>query len=177
MQNDIWEKYKEITKISSNNYSIIYKAKDKSKNIDVIIKEIDLNKYSLYKHESFNTEILNQIKTENTVNIFDSYKIDDKYYIIMEKCENLESYVKRKPFSPEEIRKLLNQINGTLKLIKANNIIYYNLNLNNILVSKENVFKLSDFNSNIVQNNNLSIEPEMSENNRLSIAPEILKTN
>ena len=29
MQNDIWEKYKEITKISSNNYSIIYKAKDK----------------------------------------------------------------------------------------------------------------------------------------------------
>ena len=126
-QNDIWEKYKGRTIMSSNNYSIIYKAKDKSKNIDVIIKEIDLNKYSLlYNHKSFNIEILNQIKTENTVNIFDSYEIDDKYYIIMEKCENLESYVKR-PFSPEEIRKLLNQINGTLKLIKANKIIYYNL--------------------------------------------------
>ena len=96
MQNDIWEKYKEITKVSSNNYSIIFKAKDKSNNIDVIIKEIDLKKYS--EHESFNIEILNKIKTENTVNIIDSYKIDDKYYIIMEKCENLESYVKRKPF-------------------------------------------------------------------------------
>ena len=177
MQNNIWKKYKEITQMSSNNYSTIYEAKDKSKNIDVIIKEIDLNKYSLYKHESFNIENLNKIRTENTVNIFDSYKIDDKYYIIMEKCENLESYAKRKPFSPEEIRKLLNQINGTLKLIKANNIIYYNLNLNNILVSEENTFKLSDFNSKIVQNNNLSIEPEISENNRLSIAPEILKSN
>ena len=159
-QNDIWKKYKEIIKMTSNNYSTIYKAKDESTNIDVIIKEIDLNKYSLYKNESFNIEILNQIKTENTVNIFDSYKIDDKYYIIMEKCENLESYVKRKPFSPEEI-----------------NIIYYNLNLNNILVSKENTFKLSDFNSNIVQNNNLSIEPEIFQNNRLLIAPEILKSN
>ena len=79
-QNDIWEKYKGVTKMSSNNYSIVYKAKDKSTNIDVIIKEIDLNKYSLYKNESFNIEILNQIKTENTVNIFESYKIDDKYY-------------------------------------------------------------------------------------------------
>ena len=128
MPNDFLEKYKEITQMSSNNYSIIYKAKDESKNVDVIIKEIDLNKYSSHKHESFNIEIVNQIKTENTVNIIDSYKIDDKYYIIMEKCENLESYAKRKPFSPEEIRKLLNQINGTLKLIKANNIIYDNLN-------------------------------------------------
>ena len=116
-QNDIWEKYKGVTKMSSNNYSTIYEAKDKSNNINVIIKEIDLNKYSLYKHESFNIEILNQIKTENTVNIIDSYKNNDKYYIIMEKCENLESYAKRKTFSPEEIRKLLNQINGTLKLI------------------------------------------------------------
>ena len=103
MQNEIWRKYTEITQISSNNYSIIYKAKDKSKNTDVIIKEIDLNKYSLYKHESFKIENLNKIKTENTVNIFESYKIDDKYYIIMEKCENFESYVK-KPFSPEKIR-------------------------------------------------------------------------
>ena len=89
MPNDFLEKYKEITQMSSNNYSIIYKAKDESRNIDVIIKEIDLNKYSSHKHESFNIEILNKIKTENTVNIFDSYKIDDKYYIIMEKCENL----------------------------------------------------------------------------------------
>ena len=71
-QNDIWEKYKEKTKMSSNNYSTIYKAKDKSKNIDVIIKEIDLNKYSLlYNNKSFNIKILNKIKKENKVNIFD----------------------------------------------------------------------------------------------------------
>ena len=76
-QNDIWEKYKGRTLMSSNNYSIIYKAKDESNNINVIIKEIDLKKYS--EHESFNIENLNQIKTENTVNIFDSYKIEDKY--------------------------------------------------------------------------------------------------
>ena len=179
-QNDIWEKYKGRKIMSSNNYSIIYKAKDKSNNIDVIIKEIDLKKYS--EHQSFNIKNLNQIKTENTVNIIDSYKIDDKYYIIMEKCENLESYVKRKPFSPEEIRKLLNQINGTLKLIKANKIIYYNLNLNNILVSEENTFKLSDFNLNkseIFQNNcpTPTIESKPFQNNCLSIAPEILKNN
>ena len=43
MPKDILEKYKEITQMSSNNYSTIYEAKDKSKNIDVIIKEIDLN--------------------------------------------------------------------------------------------------------------------------------------
>ena len=129
-QNDIWKKYKGVTKMSSNNYSTIYKAKDKSKNIDIIIKEIDLKKYSLYKNESFDIEILKKIKTQNTVNIFDSYEINNKYYIIMEKCENLISYAKRKPFSTKEIRKLLNQINGTLKLIKANNIIYNNLNLN-----------------------------------------------
>ena len=174
-QNDIWEKYKGITKMSSNNYSIIYKAKDKSTNIDVIIKEIDLKKYSLSKNESFNIENLNKIKTENTVNIIDSYKIDDKYYIIMEKCENLESYAKRKPFSTEEIRKLLNQINDTLKLIKANKIIYYNLNLNNILVSKENTFKLSDFTLNEESENLIS--KSNFQNNSLSTAPEILKTN
>ena len=49
MPNNILEKYKEITQMSSNNYSTIYEAKDKSNNIDVIIKEIDLNKYSRKK--------------------------------------------------------------------------------------------------------------------------------
>ena len=68
------ENIKKITKkMNSINYSIIYKAKDKSKNINVIIKDIDLKKYSLYKNKSFNIEILNQIRTENTVNIIDSY--------------------------------------------------------------------------------------------------------
>ena len=62
-QNDIWKKYKEITQMNSNNYSIIYKAKDKSTNIDVIIKEIDLNKCSSQNYESFKKENLNKIKT------------------------------------------------------------------------------------------------------------------
>ena len=171
IQNDIWKKYKERKMMSSNNYSKIYKAIDKSNN-NVIIKEINLKKYS--GHESFNIEILNQIKTENTVNIIDSYKIDDKYYIIMEKYEkNLESYAKIEPFSPEEIRKLLNQINGTLKLIKANKIIYYNLNLNNILVSEEKTFKLSDFYNCPTP----TVESISFQNNCLFIAPEILKNN
>ena len=42
MQNDIWEKYKGRTIMSSNNYSIIYKAKDELNGVDVIIKEIEL---------------------------------------------------------------------------------------------------------------------------------------
>ena len=73
--------YKNFERIGMGSYANIYKAQNKKTNSYVAIKEIDKKRYNELTKEIFNeTEIMNIIKSENSVNFKD--KIDTKDYFI-----------------------------------------------------------------------------------------------
>ena len=93
---DNCKNYTEFEKIGTGSYGNIYKAQNKKTNSYVAIKEIDKERYKLLTKEIFNeTEIMNIIKSENSVNFKDKIDTKDYFYIIMDLCiNNLEDYIK-----------------------------------------------------------------------------------
>ena len=71
--------YTKFERIGEGSYANIYKAQNKITKSYVAIKEIDKRRYNKLTKEIFNeTEIMNIIKSENSVNFKD--KIDTKDY-------------------------------------------------------------------------------------------------
>ena len=95
---DNCKNYTNFQRIGTGSYGNIYKALNKKTNSYVAIKEIDKTKYNTLTNEIFNeTEIMNIIKSENSIKF--KSKIDSKnyFYIIMDLCiMNLEDYIKSK---------------------------------------------------------------------------------
>ena len=89
---------------------------------------------------------------------------------------NLENYInqkREKPFSINEIKEVLNQLNNTLKLMLKENIIHRDLKPSNILISLDkldkNIIKLSDYGCSKEISNTMSIV-----GTPLTMAPEII---
>ena len=73
--------YTNFERIGTGSYANIYKAENKTTNSYVAIKEIDKTRYNQLTKKIFNeTEIMNIIKSENSVNFKD--KIDTQNYFI-----------------------------------------------------------------------------------------------
>jgi serine/threonine protein kinase len=83
---------------------------------------------------------MKKMENENSVNLKEYIESNDYYYIIMEYCEyNLETFLKQKrekPFSINEVREVLNQLNNTFKLMIKEKIIHRDLKPSNILISQ-----------------------------------------
>ena len=180
--NSIWEKYTKIEIIGINSFSKVYKAKNKITNQYVVIKEIQKPKINI---QNFLKGIENwkRIKKDNSVEIIDKFETKEYYYLIIESCYiSLDDYLKMRkdPFSIEEIKEILLEVNKCFKEMKEKKINHENLKLSNILLSlnKSNInkicFKISDFGlSNFLKESKMN---KMSSNeNAITISPEILK--
>ena len=90
--------YTNFERIGEGSYAKIYKAQNKTTKSYVAIKEIDKTKYNTLTKEKFNeAEIMNIIKSENSVQIKSNIDSKDYYYIIMDLCKiNLEDYIKNR---------------------------------------------------------------------------------
>ena len=65
---NIWEKYKEISKIGYGTYGKVYKVQKIETGEYFAIKEIEKGKYEGTEYKLLNeVEIMNKIKTENSV--------------------------------------------------------------------------------------------------------------
>ena len=88
--------FENFERIVIGSYAKVYKAQNKQTKSYVAIKEIDKSRYKSLTKSIFNeTEIMNIIKSENSVQF--KSKIDSKeyFYIIMDLCiNNLEDYIK-----------------------------------------------------------------------------------
>ncbi len=179
---DIWNEYKKLDRIGFGTYSNIYKAQNiKTKNY-VAIKEIDKEKYNSVTKNYFNeSEIFNKINTENSVKLKETFETKEFYYIVMEYCIcNLEECLKMRenPFSIEEIKNVLIQLNEAFKIMKNEKIIHRDLKPSNLLISLNKtdkcLIKLSDYGSSKLLNNN-SMSISSFEGTPITMAPEILK--
>ena len=140
-QINIWKKYSKEGKLGSGTYTLVYKAKNIENGNYVAIKEINKQKY--------NTNLLKEkiktmkINSENNIMI---NEIDNNIYLIMDLCLfNLEEYIymRKEHLSIDEIRKILLDLNKSLKIIKKKKIIHGNIKLSNILISLNQFNQLS----------------------------------
>ena len=172
--------YYDFKFIGGGNFGDIYKATNKKTGNLVAIKNVNKLKHqkslsSLLRE----TEIMNKIKSENTVCIKEKIETKDNIYIIMDLCEcNLEDYVKRRenPISIKEIKEVLLQLNNVFKIFKNENIIHRDLKPSNILISIDKLdkclIKLSDYGSSKIID---LLNTDTPFGTPLTTAPEVLK--
>ena len=165
IKNDDFRKYYDIIeKIGDGRNGSVYKVKNINTGEQRAIKIIDKNKIKFiiqkeYIREPTNDEInqfLNRFFKEieymkiiegknkennNAIIFYECFLTNEELAIIMELCDNtlLNIFAKKTDtFKPDDIYKLLNQINNTLKIMEENKLAHNSINLENILIKYEN---------------------------------------
>ena len=125
---NIWDKYKEICKIGYGTYGKVYKVQNIQTGEYYAMKEIEKGKFERIKNKLLNeVEIINKIKTKNSVLIKEVINNKEYLYIIMDICQcNLEDYNKRrkKSITINEIREVLIQFINIFKIMLNKEIIH-----------------------------------------------------
>ena len=121
------------------------------------------------------------MKIDNNIMINKIIDSDKNIYLIMDLCLfNLEEYInmRKEYLSIDEIRKILLDLNKSLKIMIEKKIIHGNIKLSNILISLNQTNQLS-FNLNIYDSiqfiNKLDSMSITNQKPVLSNSPEILK--
>ena len=174
----IWKKYEKGKRIGYGSYSNVYKAKNKETGNFVAIKEIDKEKFQSSTKSYFKEgEIMTNINTANSVKLIETIDSSDFYYIVMELCIcNLEDCLKMRenPFSINEVRNIMLELNNTFKLLQKEKITHRDLKPSNLLISLDKIdkclIKLSDYGSNNTINNTINYG-----GTPYTMAPEVLK--
>ena len=93
-------------------------------------------------------DMVEKINHLNVAQVFDIKEDEDKYYIIMEYCENGELFnliLEKHRLSEEEAAYYYFQIINGLEYIHINNIIHRDLKPENLLLTNNNILKIIDF--------------------------------
>ena len=173
--------YENFERIGIGSYAKVYKAQNKQTKSYVAIKEIDKSRYKSLTKSIFNeTEIMNIIKSENSVQFKSKIDSKDYFYIIMDLCiNNLEDYIKSREndITINEIKEVLNQLNNVFKIMNDKKIIHRDLKPSNILISLDRLdkclIKLSDYGSSKFNNLSNTITNTLN-GTPITMAPEIL---
>ena len=162
-----YKQYYEILgeRIGKGTFGNVFRARNKKTNDIVAIKIIDIddsnteedveNAINLVITELKNMEICtNDNMNPYSVRYYEYFKNNKQFIIVMELCDdNLEKILKdrKKGFDPEEILKIMNQLNNTFKIMVNHNIVHRDLKLENILIKYEDkqkknfIVKLTDY--------------------------------
>ena len=140
------------TFIGKGQYGTVYKAYDTKLKNYVCIKIIPKEKidYDLYINE---INILKIIKTKFNINYLDDYSDNLNYYLVTDLCDStLDKELKKENgFDVSKIKKILIQLNEVFEFMHKNDVIYFDLHTENILINYTNEkktefdIKLGDF--------------------------------
>ena len=203
-QNKDYKDYELIENIRNAKYGYLYKAKNKKTNEQRAIKIIEKSKIrnsfiNIHLREPTEEEMKSYIDgylkeieymklmegknkdNNNIIKYYEYFENRDEFAIVMELCDDnlLNNIASRKePYKPEEIFKILNQLNNSFKIMTENKLIHRNLNLKNILIKNENekyILKLKLNHYGCFLKNLSSSHKSAKHGNLNFIPPEILK--
>ena len=146
--------YTIIKNLGEGGYGKVILAESKLDNKCYAIKEISIKDEMKYKIKNFQNEadILSRFNSKNIVKYYDSFKDNDKFYILMEYCDgqNLKDFInknKEKNTLIEEnvLYKIIKQICLGIKEIHEKNIIHRDIKPENIFMNEKLEIKIGDF--------------------------------
>lgn len=129
-----------------------------------------------------------QLLHHNIVEVYDVSQENDQQYIVMEYVEgtDLKTYIKEKsPISLELVVNIMSQILSAIRIAHQQNIIHRDIKPQNILITKDNEVKITDFgiavaltDTSITQTNTLLgsvhyLSPEQARGNAATIKSDI----
>ena len=137
--------------IGKGTFSIVKLGEHKKTKEKVAIKILQKNKI-LNKEDLIRIEreigILKSLKHPNIIKIHRIEEDDKRFYIIMEFCENGELFnriVERQHLTEDEAALFYYQLINGLEYIHKNNIVHRDLKPGNLLLSKNDLLKIIDF--------------------------------
>ena len=158
-----------MTTIYKNFYKKIKLGNNKQNKIPFIVKIVDKTKIK-QKNEANRIineiSILKQLHHQNVISLENVYEDNKAIYIVMEYCEgkDLLNYVQKKKKLNEDVAAFFYyQIINAIEYIHSKGISHRNITLDNILISKAHIIKLTGFSSCNNNSTNLSkySSPEM----------------
>ena len=144
-------RYELIEKIGEGGMAVVFRARDRllSRNVAIKILRPEFTKDMMFI-ESFRREsqLAASIVDPNIVNVYDVGKEGNIYYIVMELVEGepLSEIIKREaPLDPKRAAYLTRQIAMALSTAHKHQLIHRDVKPHNVLVTKGDVAKISDF--------------------------------
>ncbi|WP_018247320.1 Stk1 family PASTA domain-containing Ser/Thr kinase [Orenia marismortui] len=144
-------RYEIIEKVGTGGMAIVYRATDKLLGRPVAVKILQpqfADNETAVKRFNREAQSVASLSHPNIVNIFDIGRDDDLHYIVMEYVTGNDLKEELKKVGRFEVDKAIQLITGICNaLIKAhrNNIIHCDIKPHNILVTKDNRAKVTDF--------------------------------
>ena len=151
MQNDFLSDYEIKETIGKGTFSVVKLGINKLTKEKVAIKILKKNKI-LHKADKSRLEReISILKKLNHINVIKIHKINEdseKYYIVMEYCENGELFnyiVSKQKLDQDEASYFFYQLINGLDYIHHKNIVHRDLKPENLLLGKGNILKIVDF--------------------------------
>ena len=149
--NPMLSNYKIKKILGKGTFSTVKLATDIQTGERIAIKILEKNKIRSNRDFKRIEREISMVKNINHVNIahvFDIKEDQERYYIMMEYCENGELFnliLDKHKLSEEEAAYFYFQIINGLEYIHKNNIIHRDLKPENLLLDKNNILKIIDF--------------------------------
>ena len=150
----IKNKYEEIQELGKGGFGRVIKVLNKLDNKyyalkEILIREETENDIKNYQKEA---DILSKFNCENIVKYYDSFKENEKFYILMEYCdgENLKEFINKNNNNNSLIEEkilynIIIQICIGIKEIHKMKIIHRDLKPENIFMNENMNIKIGDF--------------------------------
>ena len=149
---DKLEDFEEIKKLGAGYFGEVWKVKSKITNKEYEMKKLKLvkEKKNLIKKE---IEILKEVHHPNIVKFYTSFEKDNMIYIVIEYIDgkNLDEIIseakEKKTYLPEKLvwKIMLDLLSGLTYLHEEVKIIHRDIKPDNILITKDNKVKITDF--------------------------------
>ncbi|OHT09561.1 CAMK family protein kinase [Tritrichomonas foetus] len=143
--------------IGKGGYATIYRVTSILFNQDFAAKVMHVNG-NHDKWENFQQEVeaLKRLDHENIILLYDAFKYENNYVMILEYCEHgsLANELGENGLPPERLISIIYQIGKALQYMHDNNFAHCDLKPQNILIDKYGRAKLSDFGLTVITEKN-----------------------